>query len=135
MNFIKPNVVACDAGNNVWVGDSGASPSVLQEFSSGGVTCLGSWNLIPGCVINGLAVYNTGGGSATVYVSDRGNGGMVEAYLVQPPFNCNLFGMWCDPHAPHEHYPFVPSCIVLDMNHNQILIGDTGNDLIQVFGP
>jgi len=139
-NYIKPNTVACDANDNVWVGDAGYSPSRLQALSSGGSTLLGSWDLIPGCVINGLLVDLSIGGAATVYVSDSGNGGKVEVYLIQPypnpytPSTCNLIRTWGDPFSFHESHPFSPSCIAL-VGGGYILVGDIGNDLIQVFGP
>ena len=142
MTFIQPHSVACDSNNDVWVGDSGYSPSKLVAFTSGATTCLGSWDLIPGCVINGLAVDSSGSGAASVYVSDTGNGGQVEVYLIQPyPLStlgansCNLIRSWGDPHGPHETQAFSPSCIVRDTVHQQTLVGDKGNDLIQVFGP
>jgi len=49
--FIKPNCLALDSSNNLYIGDAGYSPSVVQEWSSTGTTLIGSWTLSPGCVI------------------------------------------------------------------------------------
>ena len=125
-NFIKPTVVACDSARNVYVADVGYSPSLIQEYSSGGVTFLGQWYTVPGCVVNGMAV----DGSGNVYISDKGNG-LVEEY---DPTG-NLLRSWGDPHGPHEFQAFLPSCIALDTVNNQIIVGDAINETIEVFGP
>ncbi len=141
---ISPSTSPLGARDHVFVGDSGYTPSKLQEYASGGTTILGSWDLIPNCVINGLAVDDAG----NIYVSDTGNGGQVEEYRISPyptvpTSTLSLVRKWGDPLSPNELYPFVPSCISLIpgapsglSTPSQIIVGDTGNDFIQVFtGP
>lgn len=140
--FIKPVAVVVDDFDNVYVGDSGYTPSIVQEYSSGGTTILGSWKLQPNCIINGLAVDSLG----DFYVSDiygaaTTAGGNVEEYHINSFNSATLVREWGDPHGVHEFQPFYPSCIALvqpsgvPVVPSFIIVGDTNNDLLNVFGP
>jgi hypothetical protein len=126
--FKSPYAVTTDTASppNVWVGDTGYSPSVIEEYASGGTTIIAAWPALPGCVVHGLAV-NPGTGN--VYVADSGNN-LVEVYT---PTGV-LVTEWGDPGpAAHEATPFSPSCI--GFSGTYVFVGDagTGNDYIDVF--
>ncbi len=129
--FIKPVAVVCDSSNHVYVGDSGYSPSIVEEWESGGVSLIGMWNLTSGCVLNGLAVDNNG----DFYVSNTG-GSKVEEYKISSSSSASLLRAWGKP--PSIALPWTPSAIALIMTGatlNNIVVGDTNNDLLVVFGP
>jgi sugar lactone lactonase YvrE len=131
----QPVALAADTAtpNNIYVADAGYNPSVVSEFSSGGTTLLGSWSLLTGCVANGLAVDNAG----DFYVSDTAFQ-QVEEYHILTPTTLSLLRVISDPHSAHEFLPFNPSAIALiglPGVLTNIVVGDTNNDLIQIFGP
>lgn len=152
--FKKPVALAIDAYDNLFVGDAGYTPSVVEEYSQEGTYLGGQWTLTPGCVINGLAVdslANTTG--EDLYVSDTANGGQVEEYQITGPRTLVLVRTWgVTPGTPlgnlyHEYLPFVPSCIALIQAFTntaivgpfppptQIIVGDANNNLLLEFGP
>lgn len=140
--FKQPNSLACDSANNIYIGDAGPfisagiTTSMVQVYTSGGTTLLGAFNLIPGCVVNGLTVDNAG----HFYVSDTNNG-EVEEYLAIPyPYvpgapstQCGLVRAWGDPHSYHEFQPYTPGCLQLIGTY--IVAADSGNDFLNLFGP
>ncbi|HET9870503.1 MAG TPA: NHL repeat-containing protein, partial [bacterium] len=142
-NFQNPVAVACDSSNNVYVGDVAdmvTGNSVVQEYASQATTIKGSWTLVPGCIINGLAI----DGNGDFFVSDVGNGvagaGQVEEYKILDSSHTLLLRVWGDPKSSNEFSTFYPSCIGLVGNASltsitNILVGDQNNDMIQVFGP
>ena len=145
--FKRPVALACDVGsanvtvrNSVFVGDAGYTPSVVEQYTSGGTTLLGAWQLQPGCIINGMAFDNLG----NVFVSDIGTGQIedyqINPYPTTPTSTLTLVRAWGDPHGSHEFLPFLPSCIALIQTTattapSFIIVGDTNNDMLQVFGP
>jgi hypothetical protein len=136
--FKKPVALACDVNSNVYIGDAGYTPSVVEEYSAGGTTLIGQWKLIPNCLLNGLAVDSLG----DFYVSDLNNGGQVEEYQIVSSTSVGLVRSWGVPvGSPHEFLPFAPSGIALIQPYQtavpptNIIVGDTNNDLLQVFGP
>lgn len=143
MPFKQPVALAVDAQNDIWVGDSGYSPSLIEVYTSGGATFgvqginpAGFFKTVPNCIINGLAVDQSASCSGVpgpcVYVSDTANGGQVEVYTSLG----NLVRVWGDPHGPHEFLPFNPASIALIGNPPTIfIVGDTNNDILNVFGP
>ncbi len=151
VQFKVPNSLACDTFGNVYVGDSGpygsggVTTSMVQIYSSGGTSILGSFTLIPGCVVNGLTVDNTG----DFYVSDTNNGEVEQYQIISatgvtpapwPPPSGTVYTQvglrraWGDPHSYHEFVPYVPSCLQF-IGGGYIVVGDTGNDFLNVFGP
>ncbi len=157
--FRQPVALAIDAYDNLFVGDSGYTPSVVAEYANGGTYLVGQWVLTTGCVINGLAVdsLNPNGffvdGNANypgedIYVSDTANGGQVEEYQITGNYTASEVRTWgvpvgsVSPNGYHEYLPFMPSCIALIQvpgtppgAPTQIVVGDQDNNLIQVFGP
>ena len=133
--FIKPVALACDNNNYVYIGDAGTIPSQVQVYTSGGTTLLGKFSLIAGCKINGLTVDNAG----DFFVSDTNNGEVEEYQIVgglvpgTVATQANLIRSWGDPHSYHEFQPYTPSC--LQFINNYIVVGDTGNDFLNIFGP
>ncbi|HTC19550.1 MAG TPA: hypothetical protein VK859_01785 [bacterium] len=124
--FKSPYAITTDTADNVWVGDTGYSPSVIEEYASGGTTILGAWPTLPGCIVHGLAVNS---GTGDIYVADSGNK-LVEVYTPTG----SLVTEFGDPGpAAHEATPFSPSCI--GFSGNYIFVGDagTGNDFVDVF--
>jgi len=149
VQFKSPNSLACDSLGNVYVGDSGpyvsggVNTSMVQIYSSGGTTILGSFTLIPGCVVNGITVDNTG----RFYVSDTNNGEVEQYQIISstgvtpapwPPPNGTVYTQvalrraWGDPHSYHEFAPYTPSC--LQFIGGYVVVGDSGNDFLNVFG-
>jgi hypothetical protein len=142
--FKKPTALVCDSpaagwtGNNIWVGDAGYSPSLIEAFGAGGTTLVASWTTIPNCVVNGLAVDqgSTCGGVAgpCVYVADSGNE-QVEVYTSTG----QLLREWGPPPAALHTVtlPFIPASIAIVGNpETSIIVGDAGgsNNLV-VYGP
>lgn len=132
--FKQPYAVACDSSNNVYVGDAGYNPSIIEEFKSDGTTIQNGYpfNTVAGCVVHGLAL-DSSVSPANIYVADAGND-LIEEYsggAVAPVGT--LLREWGDPHGPHEIAPFIPSCIAI--TGTNIIVGDVGNDELQVFGP
>ncbi|HJT25223.1 MAG TPA: hypothetical protein VJ873_11655 [bacterium] len=153
MTFKAPNSLATDNAGNVYVGDpgpytnGGVNTSMVQVYTSGGTSLIGAFFLIPGCVVNGLAVDSAG----DFFVSDTNNGEVEEyqaLYNNGTPWACcgvpapagtvltqaGLVRTWGDPHSSHELLPYVPACIQF-LPGNYVVVGDTGNDLLNVFGP
>jgi hypothetical protein len=142
VKFIAPNAVVCDAFGQVFVADTGpfvvngVSSSMVQVYSSGGTSILGSFNLIPNCVVNGIATDSAG----DFYVSDIANGEVEEYQMMPYPFvpgsPSTLVGLvtaWGDPHSYHEFYPYTPSCLQFVGTH--VIVGDSGNNFLNIFGP
>lgn len=141
--FKNPVALACDLSNDVYVGDTASTttgPSVVQEYSSGGATVIGTWTLIPNCFINGLAV----DGNSNFYISDIGNGvggaGQVEEYHINSPSSATLVRAWTVPASAYEASLFFPGPIALIGNGtlttiNNILVGDQNTDTVRNFGP
>ncbi len=145
-SFKKPVAVACDSGNNVYVADAGpfvsggVNTSVVQIYSSGGTSIIGSFYLIPGCVVNGLATDSAG----DFFISDTNNGEVEEYNVIgwtccstAPPTVFSQVGLvraWGDPHGYHELQPYTPSCIGF-LGGGYVVSGDSGNDFLNVFGP
>ncbi|HVM31806.1 MAG TPA: hypothetical protein VMU88_01615 [bacterium] len=130
--FIKPVALACDSSGNVYVGDAGYSPSVVEKWASGGTTVLGMWNLAQGAVINGLAVDNNG----NFYVTDTGNGGKVEEYTINSSTSATLVRSWGGPAILPK--TMIPSSIQLIMAGStlvNIIVGDNNNRFLLMFGP
>jgi DNA-binding beta-propeller fold protein YncE len=139
--FKSPYALACDTANpaNVWVGDVGYAPSVVQEFSSGGTTITAGFQTIAGCVIHGIAINPNNG---FVYVADAGlnqvevyyGGGAWSLTATAPPIG-TLLCVLTDPHSVYEGGRlFAPSCIAFDTNSPPDLwVSDTNNDLIMSF--
>jgi hypothetical protein len=127
VGFKSPYAITTDSASppNVWVGDTGYNPSVIEEYSSGGTTILGAWPTVPGCIVHGLAISPAG----NIYVADSGNN-MVEAYSPTG----TLLTEWGDPGpAANEATPFKPSCI--GFSGTYVFVGDAGvgNDFIDIF--
>jgi hypothetical protein len=133
--FIKPVAVVCDSSNNVYIGDAGYSPSIVEEWSSGGDSVIGIWALKTNCVINGMAVDNNG----DIYVTDTANGGQVEEYQITPPSSVTPVRSWgYTSGTTTEPQPFVPSSIALIMTGttlDNIVVGDNGNNYLKMLGP
>jgi hypothetical protein len=135
--FKQPWAVACDSTGNVYVGDAGYTPSLIQEYKSGGTTVINQFFTITGCVVHGMTIDQ----NDNIYVSDDGVFPQVEEYaggkVPAVPFG-TLLRVCPDPHSPHEFLPYAPSFIALAYNGanlQNIIVGDTNNDLINVFGP
>jgi hypothetical protein len=126
VSFKQPYAVACDAANpaNVWVGDVGYNPSVIEEYSSGGTTIINAWAAVTGCVVHGITINpNTG----NIYIADAGNN-LVEVYSQTG----TLLAEVSDPNpSAHELLPFAPSCIAFAGNY--LIVGDSNNDFIDIF--
>ena len=151
ITFKAPNSLACDSFNNIYIGDpgpysvNGYTTSMVQVYTSGGTTLLGAFPLIPGCVVNGLTADPTTG---DFFVSDANNGQVEQYRLIDllgnapaawpPPAGtvytqAGLRRAWGDPHSYHEFQPYTPSC--LQFIGNYIIVGDSGNDFLNTFGP
>jgi hypothetical protein len=131
--FKSPYAITCDTSGNVWVSDTGYSPSMIEEFTSGATTILESWPALPNSVVHGLTVDNSTNcaGGPCVYVADAG-ANIVEVYstkgvLMTEMTNPNPSG--------HESVPFAPACIAFANigGTNYIFVGDSANDFIDVF--
>ncbi len=143
--FKKPVVLAIDANDNLFVGDQGYNPSVVEEYAQQGTYLEGQWVLTAGCSIVGLAVDSLT--PEDIYVSDAANGGQVEEYQITGYNTVSLVRTWNIPvntislNGYHEYNPFSPSCIALiqaglaAVPPTQIVVGDVNNNLIDVFGP
>jgi len=139
VTFKSPYGVFCDINNNVWVTDTGYSPSVVQEYSfSGAVTILAAWPTVAGCKATGIAVappgaVNMSGQSIAgdVYVADSGNN-VVEIYNPAG----TLLSVLTDPHSAYEGgQPFAPSCIGFNAASStyDLWVADTNNDYVISF--
>jgi len=147
VTFKSPYAVALDNAvvPNVWVGDNGYSPAVVQSFSSGGTTITGGFTLPPGCVVHGIAVApvgatNTGAQNigGYIYVADAGNN-QVEIFAPGPvPPLGTLVSILTSPHSVSEGgAAFSPSCIGFFINPPATLadlwVADTTNAFIESF--
>ncbi len=127
--FIKPVAVACDGAGNVWVADAGYNPSVIEEYSSGGATFMGSWNTTSKCVASYIALNATQPGcSPCVYVSDTGNN-EVEEYNATG----SILRGWTALHSSYVYLTFVPGPLVY--TGSNVIVADTDNDQLLTFGP
>jgi hypothetical protein len=133
--FIKPVAVVCDSSNNVYIGDAGYSPSIVEEWSSDGDSVIGMWTLKTNCVINGMALDNNG----DFYVTDTANGGQVEEYKMNSSTSASLLRSWGYLSGTStEPKAFVPSSIALIMTGttlDNIVVGDNGNNYLKMLGP
>lgn len=140
--FKSPVAVACDNSGNVYVADSGpfviggVTTSMVQVFSSGGTTILGSFTLAANCVVNGITADSLG----DFYVTDTSNGEVEEYQMMPYPFvngspstQCGMVTAWGDPHSYHEFQPYTPSC--LQFIGSYVIVGDAGNPFLNIFGP
>jgi hypothetical protein len=138
-NFKKPYSIACDSIGNVFVGDNGYNPPIIQEYSSGGISFLGQWNVNPSgavsCFINGMAL--DPGNPDHIYVSDLANSLVAEYDITSLSTNVvPLMRTWTNPHGPREFQPFGPSCIAVDDSDGFIIVGDQTNETVEVWaGP
>jgi hypothetical protein len=135
-NFKTPVAVACDAVSNVFVGDNGYTPAIIQEYSSGGVSFLGQWTISPNgpnkTVINGMALDPANRNH--IYVSDLGNSLVVEYDITNLDTNVvPVMRTWSNPHGPRELQLFGPSCIALDDTDGLIIVGDQNNETLEVW--
>jgi hypothetical protein len=134
--FIKPTVLCTDPAQNVFVADPGYNPSVIQEFFSsglsGGVTYVGQFTTITNCVVSGMAIDPAA--PTHLYVSDIANH-QVEEYDITNIGTNNVFLIreWGDTVSNYEFTAFNPTCIVVDDLHNNILVGDSDNRIVNVF--
>ncbi len=139
--FVQPYALFCDSNNNLWVTDTGYKPSVVEEFQpigplgDGGATFIGSFSGYPNCVAVAVAVDQSascnGVAGPCVYVADSGNK-QVEEYTSTGV----LLRYWTIPTSMHEFQNFSPASIALIGNPvSNIIVGDVGNDELQVFGP
>jgi hypothetical protein len=131
--FKSPYAVTCDPLGNVWVSDTGYTPSMVEEFTSGATTILESWPALPGSVVHSLTVDNSANcaGGPCVFVADAG-ANYVEVYSTTG----TLMTEMTNP-APsgHESAPFSPSCIASANigGTNYLFVGDAANDFIDIF--
>lgn len=132
VSFIKPVALACDANENIFVGDAGVPNSQIIEFTSGGTTVVanGIFNGVSGCVIQGMAV-QTVGANDFVYVSDAFNHQIEEFAIVAGAWS--LQRSWKLPIGSSEYNAFSPTCISL--TGANIIVGDLTNQQLVVFGP
>lgn len=118
--------MALDASSDIYVADAG-NERVL-EFTSGGVSLLGSWPTVNYADLFGIAV----DGSGNVYAADYGDGtpnngnGLMEEYDA----NGHTLAVWGSSAGSN---PFGPDGVAL--SGSDIYVADYNNDLIQVFGP
>ena len=131
--FKSPYAVTCDPLGNVWVSDTGYSPSMVEEFNSGATTILESWPALPNSVVHGLTVDNSANcnGGPCVYVADAG-ANIVEVYSTKGVLMTEM----TDPNpSAHIGYPFTPSCVAYAQigGLNYVFVGDSTNDFIDVF--
>jgi hypothetical protein len=126
--FISPYAVAVDPSNNLWVGDTGYSPSVVEAYSTqGGVSILAAWPTVSGCVVHGITVSPIVPNN--VYVSDSGNN-QIEIYNQLG----TLLGVITDPHSSYEGGAFfAPSCVGCNNATGDLWVADTSNDNIISF--
>jgi hypothetical protein len=135
--FKSPYAVACDASDNLWVTDTGYSPSYVEEFSSAtssyGVSIINAFQTIPGCVATGIAVPP----ATSIYknficVADSGNN-QVEIYTQTG----QIVGILADPLSYYEGgKKFQPSCIGFDaQTPSSMWVADTANDNLISFKP
>jgi hypothetical protein len=145
LTFKQPVAVACDSARNVYVADAGpyfnagANTSIVQIYTSGGTSIIGSFYLLPGCVVNGLTVDSAG----DFFVSDTNNGEVEEYNVIGwaccAPASPTVFSQvglvrsWGDPHGYHEFMPYTPACMQF-LGAGYIAVGDSGNDFLNVFG-
>ncbi len=154
ITFKQPNSIACDTADNVYIGDpgpyavsAGVSTSIVQVYTSGGTTLVGAFPLIAGCVVNGITTDSAG----DFFVSDTSNGEVEEYTMLTsagtPWACCNAAALggtvltqvglkraWGDAHSYHEFAPYTPSCLEF-LGGGYIVVGDSGNDFLNVFGP
>jgi hypothetical protein len=133
--FISPYGINCDFNNNIWVTDTGYSPSVVQEFSfSGGVSILAAWQTVAGCKATGIAIAPAGSSIAgDVCIADSGNN-QVEIYNPAG----TLLSVLSDPHSAYEGGKFfAPSCIGFNAASStyDLWVSDTNNDYVISFIP
>jgi hypothetical protein len=135
VGFISPYGITVDSSNNVWVTDTGYSPSVVQEFSfSGSVSILAAWPTVTGCVATGIAVAPAGSSIAgDICVADSGNN---EVEIYNPAGT--LLTVLSDPHSAYEGgHPFAPSCIGFNgaSSTYDLWVADTSNEYVISFVP
>lgn len=140
VSFISPYGITCDPNpgptlNDVWVTDTGYSPSVVQAFSfSGGVSILAAWQTVAGCKATGIAIAPTGSSIAgDVCIADSGNN-QVEIYNPAG----TLLSVLSDPHSLYEGGKFfAPSCIGFNAASTtyDLWVADTNNDFVISFLP
>ncbi len=128
--FKSPYAVTVDTNSNVWVGDTGYSPSIIEAFTSSGTTVIGSpVTTIAGCIVHGMAVSILAGPVTHIYVADAGNN-KIEVYNVNNTGG-TLLTAFTMPISDPESLTFVPASVAI-WNSN-IIVGDVGNDKIEVF--
>jgi hypothetical protein len=133
--FKSPYGITCDASSNVWITDTGYTPSVVQEFSfNGAVTVKNGFQTVAGCVATGIAIAPATAPADIqndVLIADSGNK-QVEIYSP----NGALLGVISDPHSPSEGgKTFAPSCIGYNGagGAQDIWVADTNNSFIISF--
>jgi sugar lactone lactonase YvrE len=136
VNFKSPYAVTTDSSNNLWVTDTGYTPSYVQAFANSGIPSFGvsivmAFQTIPGCVATGIAVPTVGKYAGMVCIADSGNN-QVEIYSATG----TILGILTDPHSNYEGGKlFQPSCIGFDNANNILWVADTANDNIISFTP
>jgi hypothetical protein len=138
--FISPYGITCDPNSgptlgNVWVTDTGYSPSVVEAFSfSGGVSILASWQTVAGCNATGIAIAPAGSSIAgDVCIADSGNN-VVEIYNPAG----TLLTVLTDPRSAYEGGKlFTPSCIGFNgaSSSYDLWVADTSNEYVISFVP
>lgn len=122
--FRQPYAVACDTASpaNIWVTDVGYSPSVVEEYTTGGVSIIAAWQTVSGCVAHGIAVCPSGANAGDIFVADAGNN-QVEIYSPTG----TLLGYF---NATAQDPSFSPSCIGFVPSTGIVWVGDTHTPLI-----
>ncbi len=136
VNFRSPYAVTTDSSNNLWMTDTGYSPSYVQAFANSGTPSYGvsivmAFQTIPGCVATGIAIPTSGKYAGMICIADSGNN-QIEIYSATG----SILGLLTDPHSAYEGgKPFQPSCIGYDNTNNILWVADTANDNIISFTP
>jgi len=133
--FKLPYGITCDASSNVWITDTGYTPSVVQEFSfNGAVTVINGFQTVAGCVATGIAIAPATAPADIqndILIADSGNK-QVEIYSP----NGALLTVISDPHSSFEGgRTFAPSCIGFNGagGAQDIWVADTNNSVIVSF--